>query len=86
MKFAREKLGMTDIFGRPNPYNNNNNKMIHHPDYAPFWTAVGNLAGVACKLHDRRGEWKDAYLSIYEPCFRNTANNTRVLRKGALDP
>jgi predicted TIM-barrel fold metal-dependent hydrolase len=37
MKFAREELGMTGIFVRPNPYNN---KMIHHPDYAPFWTAV----------------------------------------------
>ena len=28
MKFAREELGMTGIFVRPNPYNN---KMIHHP-------------------------------------------------------
>jgi uncharacterized protein len=37
MKFAREELGMTGIFVRPNPYNN---KMIHHPDYEPFWTAV----------------------------------------------
>jgi predicted TIM-barrel fold metal-dependent hydrolase len=37
MKFAREQLGMTGIFVRPNPYNN---KMIHHPDYEPFWSAV----------------------------------------------
>jgi predicted TIM-barrel fold metal-dependent hydrolase len=40
MKFAREELGMTGIFVRPNPYNN---KMIHHPDYTQFWTAVENL-------------------------------------------
>ena len=40
MKFAREELGMTGIFVRPNPYNN---KMIHHPDYEPFWTAVEDL-------------------------------------------
>ena len=40
MKFAREELGMTGIFVRPNPYNN---KMIHHPDYARFWTAVEDL-------------------------------------------
>ena len=31
---------MTGIFVRPNPYNN---KMIHHPDYARFWTAVEDL-------------------------------------------
>ncbi len=37
MKFAREQLGMTGIFVRPNPYNG---KMIHHPDYEQFWTAV----------------------------------------------
>src|ERR1700730_697814 len=40
MKFARKELGMTGIFVRPNPYNN---KMIHHPDYEPFWTAVEEL-------------------------------------------
>ena len=40
MKFAREELGMTGIFVRPNPYNN---KMIHHPDYEPFWSAVEAL-------------------------------------------
>src|SRR6202020_2373904 len=28
---------MTGIFVRPNPYNN---KMIHHPDYEPFWHAM----------------------------------------------
>src|SRR5882757_3865513 len=27
-------------FLRPNPYNN---KMIHHPDYEPFWAAAADL-------------------------------------------
>jgi predicted TIM-barrel fold metal-dependent hydrolase len=40
MKFAREQLGMTGIFVRPNPYSN---KMVNHPDYAPFWSAVEAL-------------------------------------------
>jgi uncharacterized protein len=37
MQFARKELGMPGIFLRPNPYNN---KMVHHPDYERFWSAV----------------------------------------------
>jgi hypothetical protein len=37
MHFARRDLGMPGIFLRPNPYNN---KMVHHPDYDRFWSAV----------------------------------------------
>ncbi len=40
MQFARKELGFRGGFIRPNPYNN---KMIHHPDYEPFWQAAENL-------------------------------------------
>jgi predicted TIM-barrel fold metal-dependent hydrolase len=33
-------LGFRGGFLRPNPYNN---KMIHHPDYEPFWAAAEDL-------------------------------------------
>ena len=40
MTFARKELGMRGGFIRPNPYNE---KVIHHPDYEPFWTAAEDL-------------------------------------------
>jgi len=40
MRYARRDLGFTSGFLRPNPYNN---KMIHHPDYEPFWNAAEDL-------------------------------------------
>jgi predicted TIM-barrel fold metal-dependent hydrolase len=40
MRFARNELGMRAAFIRPNPYNN---KMLHHPDYEPFWNAAEEL-------------------------------------------
>src|SRR2546423_8890165 len=40
MRFARKELGFRGGFIRPNPYNN---KMIHHPDYEPFWSAAEDL-------------------------------------------
>jgi len=40
MRFARKELGFHGGFLRPNPYNN---KMIHHPDYEPFWAAAEEL-------------------------------------------
>jgi predicted TIM-barrel fold metal-dependent hydrolase len=40
MRFARRALGFRGGFLRPNPYNN---KMIHHPDYEPFWAAAEDL-------------------------------------------
>ncbi|MBV9017312.1 MAG: amidohydrolase family protein, partial [Alphaproteobacteria bacterium] len=40
MRFARNQLGFRGGFLRPNPYNN---KMIHHPDYEPFWAAAEDL-------------------------------------------
>jgi predicted TIM-barrel fold metal-dependent hydrolase len=40
MRFARKELGMRGGFLRPNPYNY---KMIHHPDYEPFWAAAEEL-------------------------------------------
>ena len=40
MRFARKELGMRGGFLRPNPYND---KMLHHPDYAPFWREAEEL-------------------------------------------
>ena len=40
MRFARKELGMRGGFLRPNPYNG---RMLHHPDYAPFWEEVQEL-------------------------------------------
>ena len=40
MHFARNELGMRAAFIRPNPYNN---KMLHHPDYEPFWNTAEKL-------------------------------------------
>src|SRR6267143_1324987 len=40
MRFARKELGMRGGFLRPNPYNN---RMLHHPDYRPFWEEVQEL-------------------------------------------
>ena len=40
MRYARKDLGMRGGFLRPNPYNG---RMLHHPDYAPFWAAVEEL-------------------------------------------
>jgi hypothetical protein len=40
MRFARKELGMRGGFLRPNPYND---KMLHHPDYEPFWSAAEDL-------------------------------------------
>ena len=39
-KFARQELGFRAGFLRPNPYNN---RMLHHPDYEPFWNEVEEL-------------------------------------------
>ena len=40
MRFARKELGMRGGFLRPNPYNG---RMLHHPDYEPFWEEVEEL-------------------------------------------
>jgi uncharacterized protein len=48
MRFARKELGMPGIFLRPNPYNN---KMVHHPDYERFWSAVEDC-DVAVGFHE----------------------------------
>jgi predicted TIM-barrel fold metal-dependent hydrolase len=48
MRFARHELGMPGIFLRPNPYNN---KMVHHPDYERFWSAVEDT-DVAVGFHE----------------------------------
>src|SRR5499427_7932836 len=40
MRYARKELGMRGGFLRPNPYNG---KMLHHPDYEPFWSAAEDL-------------------------------------------
>ena len=40
MRNARRELGMRAAFLRPNPYND---RMLHHPDYAPFWAEVQEL-------------------------------------------
>ena len=48
MHFARKELGMRAGFIRPNPYNN---KMLHHPDYEPFWNAAEEL-DMAIGIHE----------------------------------
>jgi predicted TIM-barrel fold metal-dependent hydrolase len=48
MRYARRELGMRAGFLRPNPYNG---RMLHHPDYAPFWTEVQEL-DFAIGLHE----------------------------------
>src|SRR5881296_690613 len=40
MRYARKRLGMRGGFLRPNPYNG---RMLHHPDYRPFWEEVQEL-------------------------------------------
>jgi uncharacterized protein len=40
MRYARKELGMRGGFLRPNPYNG---RMIHHPDYQPFWAEAQEL-------------------------------------------
>jgi predicted TIM-barrel fold metal-dependent hydrolase len=51
MRFARRELGMRAGFIRPNPYNN---KMVHHPDYEPFWRAAEEL-DMAIGFHEGQG-------------------------------
>jgi predicted TIM-barrel fold metal-dependent hydrolase len=48
MRFARKELGMRAGFLRPNPYNG---RMLHHPDYTPFWNEVQEL-DIAIGLHE----------------------------------
>src|SRR2546428_11378519 len=48
MRFARKELGMRAGFLRPNPYNG---RMLHHPDYQPFWKEVEEL-DFAIGLHE----------------------------------
>ena len=42
MRFARETLGMSSGFLRPNPYHGK--KMLNDPMYAPFWTLAAKLS------------------------------------------
>src|SRR4029453_6832691 len=48
MRFARSQLGMRAAFLPPTPYND---RMLHHPDYEPFWREVEEL-DVAIGLHE----------------------------------
>ncbi len=41
MRYARETLGMSGGFLRPNPYHDN--KMINDPMYEPFWSLAEDL-------------------------------------------
>ena len=51
MCYARNELGMRSGFLRPNPYNN---RMLDHPDYAPFWAEAQEL-DFAIGLHEGTG-------------------------------
>src|SRR5207237_104995 len=51
MRYARTELGMRSGFLRPNPYNN---RMLDHPDYAPFWAEAQEL-DFAIGLHEGTG-------------------------------
>ena len=48
MRYARKELGMRAGFLRPNPYKG---RMLHHPDYAPFWAEAQEL-DFAIGLHE----------------------------------
>jgi predicted TIM-barrel fold metal-dependent hydrolase len=48
MRYARRELGFRAAFLRPNPYNG---RMLHHPDYEPFWREVEEL-DMAIGLHE----------------------------------
>ena len=48
MRYARKELGMRAGFLRPNPYHG---RMLHHPDYEIFWSAVEDL-DMAIGLHE----------------------------------
>ena len=50
-RYARKELGMRGGFLRPNPYNG---RMLHHPDYEPFWAEVQDL-DFAIGLHEGSG-------------------------------
>lgn len=49
MTFARKELGMRGGFIRPNPYNE---KMVHHPDYEPFWAAAAEDLDFSIGFHE----------------------------------
>src|SRR6266851_894482 len=51
MRYARKELGMRGGFLRPNPYQG---RMLHHPDYEPFWAEVQDL-DFALGLHEGSG-------------------------------
>src|SRR5438034_1117934 len=65
MRYARKELGMRASFLRPNPYHG---RMLHHPDYAPFWAEVQEL-DVAIGLHEGA--------SGASACSRTTSVRTR---------
>lgn len=48
MRYARQELGMRAGFLRPNPYQG---RMLHHPDYDPFW-AEAQALDFAIGLHE----------------------------------
>jgi predicted TIM-barrel fold metal-dependent hydrolase len=51
MTFIRQELGLRAASIRPNPYSE---KMIYHPDYAPFWSAAEDL-DLAIAFHEGAG-------------------------------
>src|SRR5438876_2155245 len=51
MRYARKELGMRGGFLRPNPYKG---RMLHHPDYDPFWAEVQDL-DFSIGLHEGSG-------------------------------
>jgi predicted TIM-barrel fold metal-dependent hydrolase len=51
MRYARKELGMRGGFLRPNPYKG---RMLHHPDYGPFWAEAQEL-DFAIGLHEGSG-------------------------------
>jgi predicted TIM-barrel fold metal-dependent hydrolase len=65
LRYARRELGLGTVFLRPNPCNG---RLLHHPDYDPFWREVQEL-DVSVAIHsgsagdmptvgmDRFGDW-----------------------------
>jgi predicted TIM-barrel fold metal-dependent hydrolase len=74
MRFARKELGFRGGFLRPNPYNN---KMIHHPDYEPFWAAAEDLDFSTASTRARRAACRRSASIASRAAARSTSYRTR---------
>lgn len=69
-RHAREVLGMSAVFVRPNPYAG---RMLHHPDYEPLWATLEEL-DLAVAIHsgsasDLPTVGVDRFMDSFSPTF-----------------